>query len=103
MMLHFDFKFPLHYGEFGICTLDGIKYDIKVEGDLGWFYIRCLQNHREFCEMLNKKFPDIFPLEMNDLLRKFKCNCVNAGYFPEFSNLKDLEKFIKFVNNYSEL
>lgn len=102
-MILFDIKFPLYYGEHGTCTIGDKEYDIEVDGDLGWFYIRGCENHLNFCRALHEKFPDLFPKEKSDLLETFKCVNASATYFPEFPNLNQMGKFLKFVNNYSEI
>lgn len=103
MKLYFDIEFPLSYSEFGTCIIGNEKYDIKIDGDVGWFFIRGLESHGQFCKMLHDNFPDIFPKQMSNLLEQFGSTVVDAKYFPEFRELKDLERFLKFVNNYSEI
>lgn len=103
MTLYFNIRFPLVYGEYGFCQIGNKKYDIKVDEDAGWYFIRGLENHGEFCKMLHDNFPDLFPKQTSDLLNQFGYTVIDSKYFLEFFDLKGLEKFLKFVNNYSEI
>lgn len=99
-MLQFNIKLPLTSQSEGTCIIDDKMYNIEVAKLSNKCYIYCPGNHTSFCVDLQIHYPIFFPVEMNKLLENNNCICTDLMCFPEFRYLKDLSKFIKYINNY---
>lgn len=99
-MIQFDIKLPLTSKSEGTCIINGTPYKIGVTKYCNRCYIMCPSGHSAFCDQLYLTAPKFFSNKMNTFLKSFKCICTGSFCFPEFRYLKDLNKFIKYINNY---